>query len=1250
MKKLKMKTMLTALLLLLGVFLSAQTVIRKGDANGDGKVNAADIVEVANYLQNKMSESFSFLSADINKDGQVDKADLTSLVNMIISGEAVIEEDQTLTNLLLQPRTGAYEGLFYQSAYPSSMFYFVSCLASDEMLGGGGFNDPFGKIDLLTDNPATAEAWNGYLTNIRNTNDAIKAIQALKPERDAHVRHAMGEALFLRAFYYHQMASLFGNVPVITDNDSWAQRMKVTTPADIWGQILLDLKEAIKLMEGYSPTLQGDDGRVGKYAAEALLARAYLFYTGFYLGLHDIAAASDSEAKVTLPDNSTLSKSDVAAYLDDCIENSGFKLVEDYRNLWPYTNRFTVEDYDYTKGQNLEWVENDGKVNPEVLFKIKYNKNADWSTTVGYSNQVALYLGMRNSDLPKTFPFGGGWGAGPVSTPLYDEWKAAEPNDIRRDASIQNIKDLPDYGYIDDFLQETPYHEKKLSPISCKDGDNYAETFEKKMYTDDGWRALDNWLQIGNIHPLNLIRFADVLLMQSELTGTVSGINKVRERAGLNAINAYSLASLQQERRWELAFEGVRWNDMRRWGDDYCKAALDKQMDQIVYNNGEETTNPHGTEAYSEDTRSYAERYAVTHGFFARPEELQQDGVEALSMLQGRWTYDETAPAGCYGTLSYEHAPIADFLNDPAANGLVKQYTRKELKDLPGTRGKGETATMAYIEIQGNHIRKFSGGNELLAEGDFTINITDNYDWRICSITVDGATLLCGPEGKVTLDVVRLDDNGHMMLVNGTGASKDSEATYWSLRQVGWEENNLRYCHGVKWSYAMLAGQAWQGDHYVSYTAGTLGSASYLDAYRGNGYVPCIYANHVESVTPQDLKTYLEGIGADTSNGEADPFAYMVLDLNEETISKYTADGKLIESGSFDISYVNLEVQFNTVGASILAPYAYANNGKKHTSFIIRCNEQNATFPDYAGLSFKDISFTGDVFSYWVFAKRGLTTDEFDKTLSVTQLNGDGAADSEGCFFRCSYGLEKNNNLTVSCADDIGIIYNDESKIYKVQAPFGKTTDVTVIFTIQNANGTTATAQRVLKMTNNVINPDIKLLASTSSKAWTWDYDATGTSWGNMGYCGGAGSDVALYGNGQWWGVDLSADMSNKFNASLGDGTLHGDESVDASMVFNVDGSVKCYDADGNQIRSGGFDILNYDPSDPGAWRVGYLTTTPGAILWPYEVNSGGNKPTKFDIVYLTEDKLCLVYPDGGNFEGLGYWGEATFWHFKAKK
>ena len=51
----------------------------------------------------------------------------------------------------------------------------------------------------------------------------------------------------------------------------------------------------------------------------------------------------------------------------------------------------------------------------------------------------------------------------------------------------------------------------------------------------------------------------------------------------------------------------------------------------------------------------------------------------------------------------------------------------------------------------------------------------------------------------------------------------------------------------------------------------------------------------------------------------------------------------------------------------------------------------------------------------------------------------------------------------------------------------------------------------------------------------------------------------------------------------------------------------------------------NYDPN--GEWRKGLLKTK--AILWPYEINSGGNIPGEYEIVYLTPDKMTLVYPDG---------------------
>jgi hypothetical protein len=62
------------------------------------------------------------------------------------------------------------------------------------------------------------------------------------------------------------------------------------------------------------------------------------------------------------------------------------------------------------------------------------------------------------------------------------------------------------------------------------------------------------------------LRFADVLLMHSEVSETADGINAVRLRAGLDAVG-YSLDAVKEERMYEFAFEGLRWFDLVRWGD-----------------------------------------------------------------------------------------------------------------------------------------------------------------------------------------------------------------------------------------------------------------------------------------------------------------------------------------------------------------------------------------------------------------------------------------------------------------------------------------------------------------------------------------------------------------------------------------------------------------------------------------------------------------------------------------------------------
>ena len=55
----------------------------KGDANGDGVVNAADVVAIVNYLLNKAESGFNEKAADVNGDGLINVADLVQLANIV---------------------------------------------------------------------------------------------------------------------------------------------------------------------------------------------------------------------------------------------------------------------------------------------------------------------------------------------------------------------------------------------------------------------------------------------------------------------------------------------------------------------------------------------------------------------------------------------------------------------------------------------------------------------------------------------------------------------------------------------------------------------------------------------------------------------------------------------------------------------------------------------------------------------------------------------------------------------------------------------------------------------------------------------------------------------------------------------------------------------------------------------------------------------------------------------------------------
>ena len=512
---------------------------------------------------------------------------------------------------------GVYQNLNQTHGTPQQSFLYYACLASDDQLGGGGDNDKLMQAhDLILNNGSdmTNQFYVDRYAGINRANMLIQALPNTSMSEEVKAQY-LGEALFLRAFYYYELSSMYGNVPLRTV--AGGETLQQGNIEDIWKQILQDLRDAIEMMPAQKST---SAGHVDKYAAEAMLGRAWLFYSGFFCNGTSIADLTSTNysplTSVELLDGTSLTKEQVIAYIDDCVNNSGYSLVPDFRNLWAYTNRLTVEDYDYTAGQGLKWAEDDSADNPESLFAIKFNKFASWSTTIGYANGIALHFGVRGGSVDeKFFPFGYGWGAGPVAPNLVKDWAVQEPNDMRRDATIQDwlaVNPNFELGGGGDYVQETGYYGKKWSPIMAwNENGTITSCFDYLMYEGNWDTAGGDNFQLNNIHDLVLIRFADVLLMQSELKEDVSGINQVRARAGLEPIASYSLTALQNERRWELACEGVRWNDLRRW--HIAATALAKQEHQVVYHAGVEETNaPHNG--------GYAARYNATAGFQKMPD------------------------------------------------------------------------------------------------------------------------------------------------------------------------------------------------------------------------------------------------------------------------------------------------------------------------------------------------------------------------------------------------------------------------------------------------------------------------------------------------------------------------------------------------------------------------------------------------------------------------------------------------------
>lgn len=464
--------------------------------------------------------------------------------------------------------------------------YIFSEIKSDNFAGGAGTGDGggFQRIDRAVpwpENNANQDAWTVcyggiYRANIYLENEGLIDWTGQESTRLQY----LAEARFLRAYFHYYLAQMFGEIPAL-DHVIVDENPPRTPAEDLYDFILQDLIFAAEnaLPLRYADVPAAEIGRVTRWAAKAMIARVYLYYSGYY---------NDPELK-------DFTAADARAYIDDIVNNSGHALVPEYASMW------RVPTYSELGG-DTSLAAYAGEVHDETLWSIRYVGTGSASNYAG--GQFQRMLGPRGTNVD---PYGQGWGAMPVM-PTY--WESFAEDDPRRTATILWWEgEGKEYDYIaQQQAQYTGYNTKKYA-ISSRNG--RAETGT----TDWQWTTFEDYM---------VIRYADVLLMGAELhlsggnAGTAQNyLDQVRERAfGDSDHNVpVTVEAILNERRWEFGGENIRYWDILR----SCKGDFSKLVPILTYvddNDGGDFSQTSDVESLDVD----GNRFMETKGLFQLPQ------------------------------------------------------------------------------------------------------------------------------------------------------------------------------------------------------------------------------------------------------------------------------------------------------------------------------------------------------------------------------------------------------------------------------------------------------------------------------------------------------------------------------------------------------------------------------------------------------------------------------------------------------
>lgn len=399
-------------------------------------------------------------------------------------------------------------GQLRQTAWMTT--FYVNGWSGDDMTTHRASNKAdFRQYDqrfVTADNSRTGTNWRGVYAMVRAANTVLVNAADLQLADQESQNRLIGETHFLRAIMFHHLARIHGRIALPLDIVPNPE-IGLATQLEVYEQIESDLLQAESLLPASS---NSGATRPNAGSARAMLARLYLDWAGF--PMNDVAMYGQA-----------------ASSAKQVIDNAGthnFGLVSDVASLYSL----------------------DGRFNNEAIFTISYCADC------GLPNRKHGKLG-----LPGDF---GGWQETFAEIRFFEDF----PEGPRKDATYHTQIPLDANGNVTNdaanaasFVPWTEFKDQQ-NPLFRK----IVSPFEDGIW--NGFQSSRNDY---------FMRYAELLLLYAEASGRSGSVtsdawdalNMVRSRAGLPDVGPAD-GDIEElaytERKWELAGEYLRWNDLVR--------------------------------------------------------------------------------------------------------------------------------------------------------------------------------------------------------------------------------------------------------------------------------------------------------------------------------------------------------------------------------------------------------------------------------------------------------------------------------------------------------------------------------------------------------------------------------------------------------------------------------------------------------------------------------------------------------------